>query len=317
MCEEKKNEEELEYLISLILSDNDEHESQDESKSSNTSTVLTSSSSSNSSASSIIDSSSFVAPTKAVSDIIPAPKTKKSRKPQQSTRKPSYRIPFIPSLRILKRDIRRKYIDMFFLVMNSHDERLFSSFVDEFYLPQCLAEHTFTMDSSYCLYDLHLQGTELIKQLHRINCRTMPDARFLMSNNKICKRLHENGSRIIGNFQSSGTAIYIPKNAYKEIYTTDLMKRLSLQDKNETIEFELAEEPLKIDLGGTYTIELDENHRFVSVSFIASECEVNRSQQREKGKKVVVLFENVHLSFRRKDGRCRKRYRSGSLYSLR
>lgn len=289
--EEKKNEEELEYLISLILSDNDEHENKVESKSSNTSPVLTSSSSLNSTVSSVMDSLSSVPP-KVVSEVITVPpKKKKSRKPHQSTRKPSYRIPFIPSLRILKRDIRRKYIDMFFLVMNSHDEQLFSSFVDEFYLPQCLAEHTFTMDSSYCLYDLHLQGTELIKHLHRINCRTMPDARFLMSNNKICKRLHENGSRIIGNFHSSGTAIYIPKNAYTvtEIHTTDL-KRLSLQEKNETIQFELTEEPLKIDLGGTYTIELDENHRFVSVSFVASECEVNRSQQPEKGKNYLFYL---------------------------
>jgi len=275
--DEEKNNQELEYLLGLILSEEDESEDKDESNSSvssENSPILTPSSSSSASDN---DFPTTVIKTENITELQPAPKKKKIRKPYKSSRKPSFRVPFIPSLRILKRDVRRKYIDMFFHVMNSHDEQLFSSFLDDFYIPECLTEHTFTKGSQYCLCDLHLQGTDLIKRLHGIHCQTMPDALFLMSNSKICKRLNESGSRIVGNFHTSGTAVYIAKNGCtgKDINKKDLVRRPSLHDKNEMIEFGLADEPLKIDLKGTYIIELDENHRFVSVSFLASECNVS------------------------------------------
>ncbi len=64
--------------------------------------------------------------------------TKPKAKQIRYYRRPSTNIPFIPSIRILKRDIRRKYVQMISNVMNSHDVSLFSSFIDEFYHPNFL-----------------------------------------------------------------------------------------------------------------------------------------------------------------------------------
>ncbi len=80
-------------------------------------------------------------------------KTKSELKPDHKDnqikyyRRPSTNIPFIPSIRILKRDIRRKYVGMMSNVMNSHDMTLFSSFIDDFCHPNFSISHSWPQNT--------------------------------------------------------------------------------------------------------------------------------------------------------------------------
>ncbi len=134
-----------------------------------------------------------------------------SRKAQKYYRKPPFKVPFIPSIRILKRDIRRKYLDIFNNVVNSHNDQLFSSFVDDFYRPDAFMAHSFPENAPPCFGTVEIQGLDLLKRMQAMSDFTMPDSVTRLSNAQICKRLNEESSRIIGNYHVQATAIYLPK----------------------------------------------------------------------------------------------------------
>lgn len=209
--------------------------------------------------------------------------TTKTKKPYKSYRKRSFNVAFIPALRILKRDIRRRYIDMFNNVINSHDNQLFCSFIDEFYRPECKSAHFFPDNVPPCFRSLEINGIDLLKRTHMINTVALPDSVIQMFNAKICKRLDEKGSRIMGSFHAQGTAIYLPKmyngvpvdrndsisqycvNPMDLVYVEDFMSHL-----------QLAATPMMMQLSGTFEMILDEEHRFVSACILCNDIKISQ-----------------------------------------
>ncbi len=205
--------------------------------------------------------------------------TKSQTKPEQIKyyRRPSTNIPFIPSLRILKRDIRRKYVEMISNVINSHDPTLFSSFIDEFYHHNCSSTHTFPNNAESFFRPHLLKGKESLKSFHTSTCHLLPDGVVRHSENQICKRLNESGSRIVGKVETTGTMIYLPKqingmpidNSYS---IRDFLPALEspppvINSSDELVEkFQISTQPMQFIMRANYEIVLDENHRFLSMN---------------------------------------------------
>lgn len=201
---------------------------------------------------------------------------RRQRKSSKHYRKPPYKTSFIPEIRILKRDIRRKYADMFNNVINSHDNKLFSSFIDDFYRPECVIIHTFPDNVPICFTPIEIQGTAMLKRLQAVNSLILPDSIARMTDTQICKRLYENGSRIFANYYIEATAIFLPKMFNgKAVDKNDVVVEYDLDPKDfysfEKIEdylqqLQLAAIPMNIKLSGTYEMLLDENHRILSLT---------------------------------------------------
>lgn len=191
-------------------------------------------------------------------------------------RRPAANIPFIPSIRVLKRDIRRKYIEMMSNVINSHDATLFSSFVDEFYHPSFSLYYTSPETVQKVFRPLHLEGRDTVKDFLLGSFFLFPDEVHLYSDIKICKRLNESGSRIIGSVEKLGTMIYLPK----EINGEPVDRNNTLRDCLPALDslpppihcqedivnnFQLSLQPLRMRSRSNYQIVLDENHRITSL----------------------------------------------------
>ncbi len=191
-------------------------------------------------------------------------------------RRPVSNVPFIPSIRVLKRDIRRKYVEMMSNVVNSHDVALFSSFMDEFYHPNFTITYSSPPTVQHFFKPLHLRGRDNVKDFLSGTFFLVPDEVELHSDIKICKGLNESGSRIIGSVEKTGTIIYIPK----EIKTVPVDSNNSLRDCLSALEeppplirshddvmkhFQLSQKPLRVRSRSHYQIVLDENHRFLSL----------------------------------------------------
>jgi len=210
-------------------------------------------------------------------------KTTKAKKPYKSYRKRSFNVAFIPALRILKRDIRRRYIDMFNNVINSHDNQLFCSFIDEFYRPECKSAHFFPDNVAPCFQSVEINGVDLLKRTHMINTVALPDSVIQMYNAKICKRLDEKGSRIMGSFHAQGTAIYLPKmyngipvdrNDSISQYFVNPMDLVFVEDY--MTHLQLAATPMMMQISGTFEMILDEEHRFVSACILCTDIKISQ-----------------------------------------
>lgn len=212
---------------------------------------------------------------------------KRSKRPNYY-RKPCYKPAFIPAIRILKRDIRRKYIEMINNVMNAHDNQLFSSFIDDFYRPECISIHYYPDSFPSCFKSIRMEGVDVMKYMHAMNTSILPDSVTEISNVQICKRLNENGSRIIGKFQLKATAIYLPKvhegNVVDKnddcieyhLYLHSMKQKNNSQKNSSFIEdVQIAAKPMKMYFSGTFEMILDENHRFVSVGIFCNDLDIS------------------------------------------
>ena len=65
------------------------------------------------------------------------------KKRNTKTRRPAYRPEYMPGLRILKTDIRRRYGEMYVNVTNSQDPKLVQEFFFKFCLPSCYYDEKF------------------------------------------------------------------------------------------------------------------------------------------------------------------------------
>lgn len=192
-------------------------------------------------------------------------------------------VPFIPSIRILKRDIRRKYVEMIPNVMNSHDVLLFSSFIDDFYHPNCSSTHTYPEDAQSFFRPLLLKGKESLKCFHTSTSFLLPDGVVRFYDNKICQRLNEAGSRIIGKVDTTGTIIYIPKNNNQIPLDSShpirecepsLEPPPPIRSKEDLIEkFQISTNPIQFIMRANYEIVLDEQNRFINMNFYCYEME--------------------------------------------
>ncbi len=113
-------------------------------------------------------------------------------------------VKMLSELRIVKRDIRRRYIEMYNNVMNIHDHSLLSRFLSDLCTPTCS-------------YIIRLPGTNLcavkkgIKEifLHAMESQLkIPDGVQCLTDGKIHVSLGKPGSRIISSISFRGTVLY-------------------------------------------------------------------------------------------------------------
>ncbi len=101
----------------------------------------------------------------------------------------------------------------------------------------------------------------------------VPDGIEIHSDSKICKRLHESGSRILGNMEKTGTMIYLPKEINGVLFDSNSSLRDCLPclgppirtQEDLTKNFQLIQQPLRVRTHSSYEIVLDENHCFLSL----------------------------------------------------
>ncbi len=206
----------------------------------------------------------------------------KSDRRKYYKRKPSYKTAFIPSIRIVKRDIRRKYIEYILpTIFNTHDEELFSNFLNSFCSPNIIS-CSFSDNSSINFTKVYLKGFNAIKRMHMINSYLLPDTIIKFSNNKICQRLNENGSRIIGDFQSVGTIVYVNQENNANLQKMEIIENDSdTSHGNESYDSydgfvkQFQQSSQVLQFSGTYMMILDEQHRFVNISFACSQFHIS------------------------------------------
>ncbi len=110
----------------------------------------------------------------------------------------------INELRIVKRDIRRRYIEMYNNVINIHDHSLLSRFLNDICTPTC----SFTIGLPGNRPTLVRKGIKEIL-LHTMESHMkIPDGVQCLSNGKIHVCLEKPGSRIISFASFRGTALY-------------------------------------------------------------------------------------------------------------
>jgi len=128
----------------------------------------------------------------------------KFRRLQGRGRRRIVNVKMLSELRIVKRDIRRRYIEMYNNVMNIHDHSLLSRFLNDLCTPTCS-------------YIISLPGHNLlavkrgIKEifLHAMESQLkIPDGVQCLTDGKIHVSLGKPGSRIISSISFRGTVLY-------------------------------------------------------------------------------------------------------------
>jgi len=110
----------------------------------------------------------------------------------------------LPQLRILKRDIRRRYMEMYSNVLNSHDINLYSRFLHEFCTPNCQSVVFFPS----CKGPIVRSGIEDILQDTVRKQAMLPDGVLRYAETKIYVPLETPGSRIVASFLFRGTKLF-------------------------------------------------------------------------------------------------------------
>lgn len=126
---------------------------------------------------------------------------------------------YIRSLHVLKKDIRRKYQEMYSNVINSHDAWLFTSFLKEFTNPNNIVL-TITLPSQPNHPSLYCRGiTEIVYGMTSIYLK-LPDAVQLYEDIAIHVPHHGTGSRIISKMTFKGTRLFEidDDNLAEEVY---------------------------------------------------------------------------------------------------
>lgn len=106
---------------------------------------------------------------------------------------------FLPAIRILRRDIRRKYSEMMANVLNSCDAALHRCFLQEFAVPH-VTDYYQEFPSellAHFHYPRKVQGIEKQVEVFRRQYLSTLDIIFRLSDVKICQKLNIPGSRIV------------------------------------------------------------------------------------------------------------------------
>lgn len=175
---------------------------------------------------------------------------------------------FMPSLRIFRNDIRRKYADMITNVLNSHDVNLMSQFYYEFSSPDLTHIYSqFPQDlMSNLTHPSKISGIDQVIQSYCLNYQLAPDIVFRFDSVQVVKSTGSSGSRIIAKCNTTGTILYkIPVNR---------IAGLAECLENPLI-MEPAESPVELSIDTDAIFTLDEQHRFVSIEICADKISLN------------------------------------------
>ncbi len=181
---------------------------------------------------------------------------------------------FLPAIRILRRDIRRKYSEMMTNVLNSCDAALHRCFLQEFAVPH-VTDYYQEFPSellAHFHYPRKVQGIEEQVEVFRRQCLSTPDITFRLSDVKICQRLNMPGSRIVASMLVKGTMLYTIisdhyiLNADNRPFIEEEQTMFAIENQlSKTALLKALDNPIELSLKGTLTMYLDENHRFVSI----------------------------------------------------
>ncbi len=125
---------------------------------------------------------------------------------------------YMPELRILRRDIRRKYCEMFRNVANNRDFALIKSFFEEYCRPECTFTTTKQFDETsrktMASVMKKSKGNVIVSSLRdlmagmAVNYEMMPDAIFLLEDCQIRVKQGVKGSSVICKALIKGTRLY-------------------------------------------------------------------------------------------------------------
>lgn len=110
----------------------------------------------------------------------------------------------IPQIRVLKRDIRRRYLEMFHNVCNAHDMQLYSRFMYEFCTPHC---HS-VIHLPFLPIPVVRSGIETMIRDNFINSKKFPDGIIRAGDVRIHVPLETRGSRIVALLSFRGTHLF-------------------------------------------------------------------------------------------------------------
>jgi hypothetical protein len=212
-------------------------------------------------------------------------KPKRVRPRRNRKRLPPRSVAHLPELRILKSDIRRRYVEMLLKVINNYDVSSFNRFLKHF----CTSDFRFTeVIPDRVTNRNYINGLENCLKSWAYCFETMPDCVFNLSEAKVIVRLGAKGSRVACKARLVGTKIYQPKNPlFGSSKEFEFMQELCLignnltdltldpndpdqiaktiQLMNETIELGYVEKPVRIVVEGVFVFHIDECNRIVEV----------------------------------------------------
>ncbi len=180
---------------------------------------------------------------------------------------------FLPSIRILRRDIRRKYGEMLTNVLNNCDTALHRCFLQEFAVPH-VTDYYQDFPSELltnCQYPRKVQGIEDMVEVFRRQCLSTPDIIFRLSDVKVCQRLNTPGSRIVASILVKGTMLYniISDSSLGTVDNTQFLEEsrsiVAIENPlSKTALLKTLDNPIELSLKVMLTVYLDEQNRFVS-----------------------------------------------------
>lgn len=219
------------------------------------------------------------------------------KKKRPCGRKPSFRPAYLPSLRIVKTDIRRKYGDMICNVENSLNPDLIRRFYKEFCVPNC--SYVMNNVTGNTLFEklVNLLAADSIGSADEIANGTIlcgllfPDTVTILEGYQIRIIQGVSGSQLVGKFQCRSTVMYeltLPdentgnkgnynhdtarndeENAHKEpmINVPPFLFEFEWGGTSHRIPLQLLSNPIETILSYNFVIHLDETNRFTSFQY--------------------------------------------------
>jgi hypothetical protein len=186
---------------------------------------------------------------------------------------------FLPHIRILKKDIRRTYGEMFVNVVNLHDPALLRKFLHEFCVPLC----RFDFIPNIAVGRIRRIGLpEILFAMIQSQIK-MPDGVSSLFNVSIHVPLLQPRSKIVGKLSFHGTRLYEIKNhpswlsnnyesslENHELMGSSVLRPEPSEPDTNALEFILLDTPLSVTIEGIFTMTVDDAHRIESFELACS-----------------------------------------------
>lgn len=182
----------------------------------------------------------------------------------------------MPALRILRRDIRRKYCEMINNVVNNFDPTLMLQFFRHFSIPNVKRVLHYPPNTLQTLHQTSIiTGIEEQVKDFYMSYKLMPDIIFALTDVKVCKSSNSSGSRVVARTSVRGTLLYSARNKTKNEENGNLIEcdssTVSITTSAEIYEgideliLSPLETPLDYEMNGIITLHLDDQHRMVLI----------------------------------------------------
>ncbi len=212
-------------------------------------------------------------------------KVKDKIRKKKYTKRPSTNPAYMPALRILRRDIRRKYCEMINNVVNNFDPTLMLQFFRHFSIPNVKRVLHYPTNTLQTLHQTSIiTGIEEQVKYLSMNYKLMPDIIFALTDVKVCKSSNSSGSRVVARTSVRGTLLYSARNKTKNGENVDLIDCDAVTTRNEVIEgvtddviLHPLETPLDYEMNGIITLHLDDQHRMVLIEIQSLDCQLSSS----------------------------------------